>query len=75
VHKFCSVADPGCLSWIPDLNFFHPGSQLRIKKPKKKGFFSPDLIFDPFIRDPGWVEIQHPDPGSGMKNPDHIFLS
>jgi hypothetical protein len=21
----CSVADPGCLSWIPDPNFFHPG--------------------------------------------------
>ncbi len=24
---FCSVADPGCLSQIPDLNFFHPGSE------------------------------------------------
>ncbi len=24
-------------------------------------------------RDPGWVESQHPDPGSGMNNPDHIF--
>ena len=23
--------------------------------------------------DPGWVESQHPDPGSGMNNPDHIF--
>ncbi len=23
-------------------------------------------------RDPGWVESQHPDPGSGMNNPDHI---
>ncbi len=30
-------------------------------------------LFDPRIRDPGWVESQHPDPGSGMKNPDHIF--
>ncbi len=27
------------------------------------------------IRDPGWVESQHPDPGSGMNNPDHIFQS
>jgi hypothetical protein len=25
------------------------------------------------IRDPGWVESQHPDPESGMINPDHIF--
>ncbi len=24
-------------------------------------------------REPGWVESQHPDPGSGMNNPDHIF--
>jgi hypothetical protein len=29
------------------------------------------------IRDPGsWMgESQHPDPGSGMNNPDHIFWS
>jgi hypothetical protein len=32
-------------------------------------------LFDPWIRDPGWVESQHPDPGSGMNNPDPIFLS
>ncbi len=30
-------------------------------------------FFDPWIRDPGWVESQHPDPGSGMNNPNHIF--
>jgi hypothetical protein len=29
-------------------------------------------IFDPWIRDPGWVKSQDPDPGSGMNNPDHI---
>jgi hypothetical protein len=30
----------------------------------------------PFLPlDPGWVESQHPDPGSGMNNPDHICLS
>jgi hypothetical protein len=23
-------------------------------------------LFDPWIWDPGWVESQHPDPGSGM---------
>jgi hypothetical protein len=32
-------------------------------------------LFDPWIRDPGWVESQHPDPGSGMNNPDLIFES
>ncbi len=30
-------------------------------------------LFDPWIRDPGWVESQHPDPGSGVNNPDQIF--
>jgi hypothetical protein len=30
---------------------------------------------NPLIRDPGWVESQHPEPGSGMNNPDHIFYS
>jgi hypothetical protein len=30
-------------------------------------------FFDPWIRDPEWVESQHSDPGSGMNNPDHIF--
>ncbi len=25
----CSVADPGCLSRIPDPTFFHPGSRIR----------------------------------------------
>ncbi len=30
-------------------------------------------LFNPWIRDPGWVESQHSDPGSGMNNPDHIF--
>jgi hypothetical protein len=32
-------------------------------------------LFDPSIRDPGWVKNQDPDPESGslMKNPDHIY--
>jgi hypothetical protein len=29
-------------------------------------------LFDPWIRDPGWVKSQDPDPGSGMNNPNHI---
>jgi len=43
---FPSVADPGCLSRIPDPTFFHPGSRILIKefkyfnpkKSKKMGF-------------------------------------
>jgi hypothetical protein len=33
-------------------------------------------LFDPWIRDPGWVESQHPDPGSGMniEQPGSYFL-
>ncbi len=30
--KLLSVADPGCLSQIPDPTFFHPGSRIRIKE-------------------------------------------
>ncbi len=30
-------------------------------------------LFDRWIRDPEWVESQHPDPGSGMNSPYHIF--
>jgi hypothetical protein len=35
---------------------------------------NPDCLFDPWIRDPGWVKNKDPDPGSGsgMNNPDHI---
>jgi hypothetical protein len=29
-------------------------------------------LFDPRIRDPGWVKCQDPGSGSGMNNPDHI---
>jgi hypothetical protein len=34
------------------------------------------VLFDPWIRDPGsgMGECQHPDSGSGMNNPDHIFI-
>jgi hypothetical protein len=29
-------------------------------------------LFDPWIRDTGWVKNHDPDPGSGMNNKDHI---
>jgi hypothetical protein len=37
-----SVTDPGCLSRIPDPNFFHPGSWIRIKEFK---YFKPKICF------------------------------
>jgi hypothetical protein len=37
-----SIADPGCLSWILNPNFFHPGSRIRIKEFK---YFSPKNDF------------------------------
>jgi hypothetical protein len=42
-----SVADPGCLPRIPNPNFFHPGSRIRIEELTRK--------YDPgfFILDPG----------------------
>ncbi len=39
---FSSVADPGCLSRIPDMTFFHPGSASKNLNSftQKKGFLS-----------------------------------
>ena len=41
-------------------------------RPKHRQIFSTALhsVVDP---DPGLGESQHPDPGSGMNNPNHIF--
>jgi hypothetical protein len=30
-------------------------------------------LCDPWIRDPGWVKSQDPDPRSGMNNPDNFL--
>jgi hypothetical protein len=32
-------------------------------------------FFDPWVRDPGWVKNQDPDPGTGMNILDHISES
>ncbi len=45
-----------------DFSVADPGSGIR-------------CLFDPWIRDPGWVKSQDPDPGSGMNNPNHISYS
>jgi hypothetical protein len=45
--------------------------RIRIRDPGLGAFLTPGSG----IRDPGWVESQHPDPGSGINNPDHFFKS
>jgi hypothetical protein len=47
---------------IPMASVADPGSGIR-------------CLFDPWIRDPGWVKNQNPDPGSGLNIPDHISES
>ena len=39
----CSVADPGCLSRIPDPTFFHPGSRIRTVSIPNHGSASKNL--------------------------------
>ncbi len=60
-----SVADPGCLSRIrlfrsriPDPNFFHPGSRIRIKEFK---FFNPK---NGFQAKGNMIRVVHPGSGS-----------
>ena len=36
-----SVADPGCVSPIPDPTFFHPGSRILIKEFKNLSILTP----------------------------------
>jgi hypothetical protein len=50
---------------------FFTALRIRIRDPGSGAFLTPGSG----IRDPGWVESQHPDPGCGKNNPDHIFLS
>ncbi len=49
----------GRFFWLSIGQCCGPGSRIR-------------CLFGPWIRDPGWVKSQDPDPGSGMNNPDHI---
>ncbi len=42
--------------------------RIRILDPGPGAFLTPV----PGIRNPGWVESQHPDPGSGMNNLDQL---
>ncbi len=77
-----SVADPGCLSLIPDQIFFHPGSRIRTLFPsqiriKEFKYFNPEKWFlssrkyDPgcssWILDPFPDFLPLPDPGSRIQ--------
>jgi hypothetical protein len=62
---FRTVADPGCLSRIPDPNFFHPGYRIGIKefnyfKPKKWFLCSRNMIWACYFFYPSRI----PAPGS-----------
>jgi hypothetical protein len=61
------VADPGCLSRIPDPTFFHPGSRTLIKEFK---YFSPKKAKKWFL------SFKKYDPGrsSRIPDPDADFL-
>jgi hypothetical protein len=60
-----SVADPGCLSRIPDPNFFHPGSPIRILSiPDPRSEFFPS-------RHKSWIRIKEVE----YFNPKILFLS
>jgi hypothetical protein len=68
-----SVVDPGRLSRIPDPNFFHPGSRIRIKEFK---YFNPQKWF---VRN--MIRVVHPETGSQIQgskkhripDPEHCF--
>ncbi len=79
----CSVADPGCLSRIPDPTFFHPGFRIRtvsISDPnclhpgswiriKEFKYFSPKKLFLSYRKYDAGCSSQIPDPGV-KKAPD-----
>jgi hypothetical protein len=82
-----SVADQGCLSWIPDPNFSIPdpgkkdsGSRIRTKefkysKPKKLFLSSRKMIWDVHPGS-GFFSIPGPDPGSrGQKSTGSRILT
>jgi hypothetical protein len=50
------------------LKILDPDSSVADPDPGSGAFLTP------WIRDPGWVKSKDLDPGTGMNNPDHIFL-
>ncbi len=75
-----SVADPGCLSWIPDPTFFHPGSRIRtvlIPDPGSRILIKECKYFNPQKSKKKWfLSSKKYDPGcsSRIPDPDADFL-
>jgi hypothetical protein len=72
-----SVADPGCLSRIPDPTFFHPGSRIRTVSIPDPGSSSKNLsILTPKKAKKWFLSSKKYDPGysSRIPDPDADFL-
>jgi hypothetical protein len=72
-----SVADPGCLSRIPDPTFFHPGSRIRTVSIPDPGSSSKNLSILTPKKDKKWfLSSKKYDPGcsSRIPDPDADFL-
>jgi hypothetical protein len=66
MYMIGSVADPGCLSWIPDPTFFYPGSRIRI-------FSIPDPHQTPkneFLALENMIRVVHPGSRIRIRNTD-----
>ncbi len=73
----CSVADPGCLSRIPDPTFFYPGSRIRTVSIPDPGSSSKNLsILTPKKAKKWFLSSKKYDPGcsSRIPDPDADFL-
>jgi hypothetical protein len=68
IYASGSVADPGCLSRIPDPTFFHPGSASKNLSILTKKWFLSSRKYDPgwssLIPDSDADFLPIPDPGS-----------
>jgi hypothetical protein len=78
VVKKSNVADPGCLSRIPDPTFFHPGSQIRtvtIPEPGSR-ILKEFKYFNPKKNKKWFLSPKKYDPGcsSRIPDPDADFL-
>jgi len=68
---FTSVADPGCLSRIPDLNFFHPGSRIRtVSIPDPRSSSKNLSILTPKKSKKWFLSSKKYDPGCSSQIPD-----
>ncbi len=76
-NRYYSVADPGCLSRIPDPTFFHPGSRIRIVSIPDPGSASKNLSILTPKKPKKWFRSSRkydPDCSSRIPDPDADFL-